>query len=493
MRWWMMAALGAALALSAGCDDGGRQRAEVGDGDMPGADAGPANDGGAAPRLDLGTPPGEDSGVDAELDPDDGAPDAALPDEGLEPDMAPPPPEACNGEDEDGDGRIDEGVSNICGGCDGVPQEGCQAWRINLIQSDDTTLNPNRVVGLQGQALGVSTREIDGAECELVTLAQGIDPDAHLGVVNIDASIQDLNLIPAFDPDRGGFVYTNNPELLRVAVYAGGEEVGIRTGGGAQVGPINETITTPAVLDGIGQAGLAAIAAAARGERDADTPIRLEWAPAEPQANTSLRFFIGGSVPVFGPSRVYRAIEFYQLDGRLDDDGAFEMPVEIFDGGVPSSAIWVYAIRESARRIIQGPHSIDVVAGQRIETRVPGALDPPEDAVPPFQITNPDPNDPELVPGEPLAVQWSPLPEGAGPLEITLAYTDPLAERIVQLNCVAEDPAAGELVLPGEFTEGLPGVFSQLSMRWGLSRVPLPAPDRGVFERSVSVLLRLDR
>ena len=104
MRWWMMAALGAALALSPGCDEGDRQRAELGDGQVPEADAGPAIDGGES-GLDLGAPD-EDRGVDAELDPDDGAPDAALPDEGLEPDMAPPLPEACNGEDEDGDGRM---------------------------------------------------------------------------------------------------------------------------------------------------------------------------------------------------------------------------------------------------------------------------------------------------------------------------------------------------------------------------------------------------
>ncbi len=37
----------------------------------------------------------------------------------------PVPQEACDGDDNDCDGRIDEGVANLCGGCGAVPQEAC--------------------------------------------------------------------------------------------------------------------------------------------------------------------------------------------------------------------------------------------------------------------------------------------------------------------------------------------------------------------------------
>ena len=68
--------------------------------------------------------------------------------DGQVPDGPPPPPEECNGEDEDGDGEIDEGVSNICGGCGGIPPEGCQAWVLQAVQNEAGRLNPNAVASL---------------------------------------------------------------------------------------------------------------------------------------------------------------------------------------------------------------------------------------------------------------------------------------------------------------------------------------------------------
>ncbi|MEZ4463898.1 MAG: hypothetical protein R3F43_05095 [bacterium] len=97
------------LALLVGCDDDpARQRvddpADAGDATAP--DTGPALD--AAP-LDLG--PDDAAPVDADVPPADA----------LLPDAAPPVPEICNGQDEDADGLIDEGVANVCGGCGGCP------------------------------------------------------------------------------------------------------------------------------------------------------------------------------------------------------------------------------------------------------------------------------------------------------------------------------------------------------------------------------------
>lgn len=486
----MLLVFAIALAGPWGCDET-RSRADAG-GDPP-ADLGGLDGAPDVEELDRGpepdsTPePEPDAGLDAGPDPDAGPPDWAAPDFG------PPMDEVCNGDDDDLDGLIDEEVANICGGCGGLPPEGCQAWRFNLVQDPDGTLLPFRTVGLQAQVQGRSLREIDGASCEVLRFAQAPAPEGHLGVVNIDGSQAQLNLIPDFDPARGGFVYDNNPELGRTPLYLGGEALAIRTGGGLLVGPVDFEVQAPPPLEGIGEEVLRTVLDSARGLGD-DGPLVVRWVPERPMRRWRTRLFVGGSAPVFGATRLYRGIEFYQLDARLRDDGEAVLPAGLLAPGTNNSSVWVYALREGLRRLPVGQHAIEVATGQRIELRESGAAEPPEGAEAPFAILAPDPNAPAYVPGEPLDVMWSALPDGIGPLEMSLSYLDPLAEESVQIGCVIDDPDSGVLTLPAEFTEGLPdGEFAQLSLRWGLSEVALPAPDEGVYTRAVSMLLRLDR
>lgn len=475
----------ASLTLSA-CDGESRSRADGGNDPM--SDDG-VLDGGEVDLadLDMAPDPEPDTGVDAGPDGEPPGDDFALPDFG------PPEEEVCNGEDDDLDGQIDEAVANICGGCGGLPPEGCQAWRFSLIQDPDGTLLPFRTVGLQAQVQGRSLREIEGASCEILRLAEAPAPDAHLGLVNIDGSQAMLNLVPTFDAARGGFSYDNSPELGRTALYVGGETIDIRAGGGLLVAPFEAQITTPPTLSGVGEDALRTVLDTARGVGD-DGPLTVTWDRSPPDRRARTRLFVGGSVPVYGVTRLYRGIEFYQLDARLRDDGEVTLAPGFFGAGTDNSAIWVYLIREGLRRIPVGQHAIEVATGQRVELRETGALDPPADAEAPFQILAPDPNAPEYVPGEPLEIMWSALPEGVGPLDLSLSYRDPLAAEQVQINCTVADPAAGALTLPAEFTEGLPeDDFAQLNLRWGLSEEAMPAPDEGLYTRAVSMLLRLDR
>lgn len=471
------------------CDDGGRSRTDAG-GDDP-ADRGGLDGAMADVEVDVevdGSPepePEPDLGVDAEID--------AAPADAAGPDFGPPMDEVCNGDDDDFDGLIDEDVANICGGCGGLPPEGCQAWRFNLLQDPDGTLLPFRTVGLQAQVQGTSQRQIEGASCAVARLAEAPDPDGHLGVVNIDGSQAMLNLVPTFDPARGGFSYDNSPELGRTALYLGGEVIDIRTGGGSLTGPFELSLQAPPVLEGIADEALRAVLDAARGQGD-DGPLTVTWQAEPAQRRSQVRLFVGGSKPVYGASRLYRAIEYYQLAARLRDDGEVVLPPGFMGAGLPASSIWVYAMREGLRRLPVGPHAIEVVTGQRVELRESGAGEPPEGAEAPFQILAPDPNAPEFVAGEPLEVMWSPLPDGVGPLEVVLSYRDPLAGEAVQIDCTVDDPAAGALTLPAEFTAGLsPDEFAQINLRWGLTEAELPAPDGGVFSRAVSLILRLDR
>lgn len=470
-------------AAAWGCDEeGGRARADLGgEGDGP------------PPMIDAGFDAEVDAAPDAEVD---AAPDVAVDaavDGFVGPDLGPPEPESCNGIDDDQDDSVDEGVSNVCGGCGGIPPEGCQAWRVNLVQDPDGTLIAFRTVGLQAQVRGFSERMIDGATCEVLRLAESPDPDAHLGVVDIDASQAELDLVPTFDERLGTFSYDNSPELGRTPLHQGGETVEVRSGGGALVGPIEASVETPPVLGDVDEGELRAILDAARGEGD-DGPLTLTWTTTRPTREQALRFFIGGSKPVFGPSNLYRGIEFYQLTARLRDDGEFSLDPTWLSPGVPQSSIWVYALREVVRRLPVGQHAVEIVAGQRFELRESGAAAAPADAVAPFDIVEPSPNTPEYVAGEPLTVRWGALPPGEGPLEVTLSYRDPLAGEQVQIGCVVDAPAGGALVLPAEFTEGLPDDdFIQLSVRWEIVTHPVPAPDAGQFSRAVSMILRLDR
>lgn len=476
--WMLVIALAAA-----GCDDDApRQRTDPSADMNP--DQGPLPDGDV---VDAGVL--EDGDVpDAAIGPDQGidqGPDMGM-DEGLLPDSGPVEPEVCNGLDDDRDGAIDEDVSNVCGGCDLIPAEGCQAWQINLIQNAEGRLNPDRVVGLQGAALGFSEREIPNARCTVFRQA-GANPDAHLGQVNIDTPLANLNLGPVFDDRRGSHRYLQTPELGPVPVHAEGDLVQVRAGGGLAVGMFTLDGTAPAALESV--EGLQVVADLARARVD-DQPIALRWPQADAEGRADIRFFVGGSVPLF-TNVVYRGIRHYQLDGLLRDDGALDLPAGFFGGGVAESAIWARVDRSRTLRLPIGPHSVEMVIGQRQQIQEGGRLE--AEGTPPYQIVDPSPNERIITPGEPMRVAWDRLPPGEGPLTVVLTTSNGVEAQ--QVACEVIDPEAGAIELPGDFTDFWPAdenALRQLTLRWDLSITPLPAPDRGQLRQSMSVILRLE-
>jgi len=396
-------------------------------------------------------------------------------------------PEVCNGEDEDADGVVDEGVSNICGGCGGLPEEGCQAWRVEVLQTGEARAQPGRIVGLQGNALGFSEVDIEGGVC-VAQAAPPPHPDAHLGIVNVDAPLGALTLVPRVDAQRGGFAYDPNPEVGALQVFRPGDAIDVRWGGGRLVGLGATSIEGPAALDGVDSAALDAAVARAQGVGDG--AVSLTWT-APPPASTRLRLFVGGSAPIFNRN-VYRGIRHYTMDAGLADDGEVTLPSALFAGGVAESSVWVYLRREAQRRIVLGPHSVDVSAAWRVEARGRGTLE--RDEAPPFDIVSPSPDVRAVRFGEPVEVRWTPLPDGTGPLDVQLVAFDAATETTHVVACRALAPESGVLRLPGALTTGWPsgaGVEAQLAVQLELARVALAAPDEGEMVHGATLLMQL--
>ena len=507
---WMFTARGVLLAACAAACDDPRARVESESFDAPSGedigDLGPSNDQrvGPADAAPVGSDVSMSDALNVDADPADAsdgsaadlaspdacsacpANDAALP--------VPITPEAtCDGLDEDNDGQIDEGISNLCGGCGGLPPEGCQSWRIDLTQvqgEEADLLNSNRLIGLQGSTTGYSQRDIAGARCEFQRVPVP-HPDAHLGIVDLVAPAMSLMQVPAFDERGGSFTYTDSPELGALHLFDPGEVVQIRSGGGRAVGPFEANITGPSRLEGVLPEALSPLIEGARGTRN--EAAALQWDPAPSVADgDALRLFVGGSISLFrrGP---YLAVRHYQLDARLADDGELRVPNAVFAGGVPESSIWVHLRRERFQRWPLGPHSVEVVAGHRVGQRLGGLLS--LDVESPFDIVEPSPDVRHVNPGQPLRVSWTPLPPGVGPLVISLYLYDAALLDGRFLACEVTDPSTGTLELPGEVTEGWPmgeADDRQLSLRWDLAREHLEPPDVGAMSHSVTVILRLD-
>lgn len=436
---------------------------------------------------------GVDATADAALDASRPSSDAAAVDARAVADAAPEvdagngTPEVCNGEDEDADDVVDEGVSNVCGGCGGLPEEGCQAWRVEILQTGEARAQPGRIVGLQGNTLGFSEVEIEGGVCVAQT-APPPHPDAHLGVVNVDSPGVALTLVPRVDAQRGGFAYDPNPEVGGLQVFRPGDALDVRWGGGRLVGLGAASIEGPAALEGVDSVALDEAVARAQGVGEA--PVSLTWA-APAASSTRLRLFIGGSAPIFNRN-VYRGIRHYTLDASLTDDGEVTLPTALFAGGVVESSVWVYLRRAAQRRLVLGPHSIDVSAAWRVEARGRGVLE--RDESPPFDIIAPSPDVRAVRFGEAVEVRWTPVPVGTGPLDVQLVAFDAATGTTHVVACRALAPESGILRLPGALTADWPsgaGVEAQLAVQLELARIALATPDQGAMVHGATLLMQL--
>lgn len=481
-----LCALLALLALS-GCDDDSRARDDLeADGavDLGLGDLGPGD--GDLPDGDLADAETPDGGLeDGEL------PDAAPPDADL-PDFEPPPPEVCNGLDEDRDGLIDEGLSNICGGCEDIPEGGCQAWRVALIQGQDGEADLRRIVGFQGAFDLVDVIEVENATCERVR-SVAPSPTDHIGDVTVDSPRLTVTHGPTYDPAQGIVVYSDvdDPPLDAGRAFNPGDVIDVSGTGSELVDPFSDSLIGPDTLTGVEPDTLSDVIQLARG--NIDGPVELTWAPARrADLDGVVQLFIGGSFPLFNRGSVYRAIHSFTLDAALADDGAFS----ILPSHLPAlelAAVRVRLSRSDARRVLLGPHALELLARQQVERVQSGDVSGGLDA--PFHLTAPDPDVRQIEPGAPFTVSWSALPDGDGPLSVGLVLLDPAEGTSTQINCVVEDPGLGEMIMPGELTEAWPtgpGARRLLDVRWNERVFDLPLPDQGGGRFSLSLILDLE-
>ena len=428
---------------------------------------------------------GDGRQTDLDPDPSDSGPTS--------PDAA--PPEICDGLDNNGDGQIDEGVANLCGGCGEVPPEGCQAWRIDLVQESDGLVDLQRIVGMSGKLLEAHEREIDGARCQQIR-APIVLPGDDIGPVMLETPQRHLELIPTFDERVSLHRYADPNAPARAHLFDGGDPIRASGQGGSALGPFELTAAGPPPWTSVDMADLEAIAALKQGGGPgAEDPVaaRLTWAPAPTDgANGAVRLFIGGSRQVFNHT-VYRAIEHYQLDASLVDDGALLLEPGQLGATLPESAIWVRLSRRVNAHRVLGAHSVTLSASQTLNHRASGNLD--RDEPPPFELLTPSVSHRRIDPGQALVVRWTKLPKATGPLRVSLSLFDEPSGALQRYTCVVDDPSRGELTLPAELTQQWTAGETnraQLDLRWTSSTHSLPPPDVGTMEHAISLLLRLE-
>lgn len=449
-------------------------------------------------------------GSDAELEPDaapepdaEPEPDAALPDAEPEPDAEPdfgppPPPEECNGLDEDLDGEIDEGLTNVCGGCEELPDDGtCQAWRLSVSQGVDGSANLQRMIGFQGAFNQADIQEIDNASCQIVRSVVP-DPEAHLGDITVTTDRIEFTQTPVFSNAQGTIIYRSDedPPLNQARVFSPGDEIEISGSGSELSGEFVDQLVGPDVITGVEPDALADIIQLARG--NIEESVELSWTPARtlgpdgPDISGQVQLFVGGSLPIFNRN-VYRAIRSFTLNGVLRDDGAIDLDADLFAPALPLSAVRVRLSRTDSKRVLLGPDALEMRAEYIVERvqsgDVSGGLESP------FDILTPDPDVREITPGDPMLVEWSPLPEGEGPLTVSLVLLDPIRSSSTQISCEVTDPTTGVLVLPGEFTADWPvgeGARRLLDVRWTLQENTLRRPDQGTMVQNLSLILDLE-
>ena len=445
------------------------------------ADAGASvTDGTSSPTLDAQI-------MDAAPEPTDGEPETAA-------DTTPPAPDAadipeeCNGVDEDGDGRVDEGVANACGGCGGIPPGGCEAWSVNLVQDGEALLDPGRIVFLAARILGSSSFETTNARCDQVRIALTPDPDRHLGAVDITSPLTSLALVPGVHPATEQVVYDTGPASEPVQVHRSGDLVRVQASGGEGAGPFDTDLVAPDTLTEVEPEDLEPWIAAARGA-ESEGPLSLSWGAG----SGDIRLYVGGSKLVFGLTAFYRGIEHYVLNLALEDTGELSLPGDLFGAGSPESATWAYLARTRTQRIPLDQHAVALEIGQRVELRANGGADEAE--MPPFQITSPSPNDRQVEAGVGLPVQWGQLPTGPGPLSVQLVFRNSALGEQHVVTCEVEDPTAGAMEIPAEVMAAWPDGddFRQLSLRWTRFSQIIDSVDEGELTRATTMILRLDR
>ena len=424
------------------------------------------------------------------------------------PDFAPPievtPPEAederCDGRDNDLDGRVDEEVSNACGGCTPLEGQSCVSWTAQMVQGMDALLDPTRIIGLAASVRDTERFELGDVECLRVISPQG--PISALGRASLTSPLADLTLIE--DESRPG---RYRPILMEppFTLHRPGDRVELSWTGEDSLTPDDPmsipegrlSLTSPARLNTSNQSSLQPILDlfTRNPNIDSDFP-RLRWS-AIPQdleipegQEDVLTLYVGGSKSLFQQGD-YRGIQHYQMNASLVDDGLFILPLTEADG-LEGSSTWVFLERSRRAWLNFGLHSVTAKIGHRVELRQSG-VSMGGDSPPPFELTSPDPLDPRVDPQEGLELSWT-TPESGfeGALTVSLILSG--VARTEQLICSVSEPELGGLLIPPEHLNFWPttmGSLRQVSLKADLKSIELSAPDRGQYRSSVSLILRL--
>ncbi|MBV70459.1 MAG: hypothetical protein CMH52_03835 [Myxococcales bacterium] len=393
----------------------------------------------------------------------------------------------CDGLDDDSDGFVDEGATNACGGCGGLPPGGCQLWSINLTQTADKNLNTGRLVGLAARIVGVSFVEVPNGTCRLTRLTLTESADENLGVISVINQDQTLVLRPNFDPNSERVFYAPDDEMAVTIEFEADSDIQVNATGGQRIPAFEDEVTMPHAIQLESDESLDAIADFMTNTEM--EPPTIRWQRRD-TSDSRLRLYVGGSKVVFRRVAFYQAIEHLVLDAAVVDDGELTLPQGVSGQGLEGSSLWVYLLRQMNRRLTFGPHAVLLSAGQRIETRKAGGTDLRER--PPFQIVSPNPNTREVDTSQPLPIRWTELPDGPGPLQMSLSYRDTELGQQTLVECDVIDPSLGEFILPEEMAADIPtepGQFRQVTLRWITAEQALPAPDQGRLSKAVSVFL----
>ncbi|MEE2786872.1 MAG: hypothetical protein VX589_06000 [Myxococcota bacterium] len=399
----------------------------------------------------------------------------------------------CDTLDNDQDGFIDEGVSNLCGGCGEIPPTGCRLWGIELTHLFPGDLPPGIIASPILASLGQSVFDVPNGRCQLQRVVLTVDADEHLGELTISSAEVSLQSRPEYDERLNRPVYRTPEDWGLAPFFEPGEIVRVQASGQPPFEAFDTELVAPAHMEGVSENDLRVFAENTQrfgpGGR-----AQLRWISAGADGRP-LSLFYGGSRLVFRQTVSYQAIEFFTLAANLVDDGLFSLPFELLGQGAPSTAYRISVRRGIASSLVFGPHRVSMNLGEIVSARDTETDGTAMADFPPFQITSPDPNRPAVIPGRAMRVAWSDMPPGTGPLEVRLNVRDPASNQQHLLICIVEDHRLGFMDIPAEHTEVLSdnaASINKLSLYWRIMAQGVAEPDVGDYTHAMSVLLDLD-
>ena len=425
--------------------------------------------------------------------------------------------EVCDGVDNDLDALVDEGLNNPCGGCAPLdPETGCVSWRSNLTQtqglSDDGAptlgeLDPGRLISLGSSILVYEEFEVEGGRCERYGTPQAWQGTSTLGNAALTTPRASLSLIPSpLQPGRYQALGEDEP----FTVHAPQDAVRLRWDGSDDptsptditLDPGELNLTSPEQVELATDRELDRVIEALQSpeaETPTTDPVTLRWVAAPEVddngaevAGPPMTLYVGGSQSL-SQRGAYREIRHYLFVAKLFDDGRFDwsMPSEL---RAPGSSIWVYLERAVSAGSYSGAHPVSMRVGHRAERRASaagGVTNTPTALV--LSAPSADQPEPDVATAG-LEVRWSLADPSKAPEQVSASLILYDTTWTEQITCVADDPSGGALLIPPDrlaFWPRGPQSVRQLTLRADTARVGLDFPDRGVFRRSDSLILRL--